>query len=280
MDWLLTDGVGILIFWWLVFAGCNVLRGVYCLVRDRRRQRMVRAITARGADPVRAAYLAGDVGDAAEAAVLVLAADRLLRVADDGGLRLASPGRVPREATLAAFIRGVGSAPGVKVYEIPDHPRFEEFLTLLRAREPDIKLVMTTGLSRPLIVAFAALSAFALGLHARLAEAPVPFEENGRPAAWIFWVLIDWMAMTAVALLWPRDGGRRWPELDAHCREQVEHAREAVPRSTRHAVITSKHRPRPAPKTRQAGRRRNSSWADDIDGDSCGGDSCGGCGGE
>ncbi|MFE5793374.1 hypothetical protein ACFQ8C_12480 [Streptomyces sp. NPDC056503] len=200
-----------------------------------------------------------------------------------GELVGASPGRMPRDPVLAAFIRGAGGAPGVKVYEIRVHRRFEEFRMLLREREQDAGLVMTTGLSRPLIAGFAALSAFAMGLHVLLADAPVPFEEDGRLAAWIFWGPIDWMAMAAVSLLWPRDDRRRWPELDAHCREQVERARDAVPESTRHAVIASKHRPLPAPKARRADSRPNSSWANGIDGvngESCGGESCGGCGGE
>ncbi|TXS57500.1 hypothetical protein [Streptomyces sp. t39] len=276
MDWWPTGGEGVLAFWLLIFAGCNALRGVYCLVRDRKRRRTVRAMTARGVDPVRAAQLTGEVRDAAEAAVFVLAADGLLRVADDGGVRLASPGRMPRDPVLAAFIRGAGGAPGVKVYEIVDHPRFEEFRTLLKER--DAGLPMTTGLSRPLIAAFAAMSVLAMGLHALLADAPVPFAEDARPAAWLLVGLIVWTVLWAVSALWPGDGRRRWPELDAHCRDQVERARGAVPESTRRAVIASKHRPRPAPEPRRAGSRPDGSWADDIGGDSCGG--CGGCGGE
>ncbi|WP_432126412.1 hypothetical protein [Streptomyces sp. bgisy082] len=278
MDWLLTDGEGILTFWVLVFGVCNVLRGVYCLVRDRRRRRRVRAMTARGVDPVRAAYLTGDARDAAEAAVLVLAAGGFLRVADGGGLRLASPGRMPRDPVLTAFVRGAGGAPGVKVYEIPDHPRFEEFRTFLRERERDAGLPMTTGLSRPLIAAFAAMSVFFMGLHVVVTEAPVPFDEDARQAAWLLVCLIVWTALWALTALWPGDGRRRWPSLDAHCRAQVECARAAVPESTRRAVATSKYRPRPAPEPRRAGSRPNGSWADDIVGDSCGG--CGGCGGE
>ncbi|WP_435191145.1 hypothetical protein [Streptomyces sp. bgisy126] len=278
VDWLLTDGEGILTFWVLVFGVFNVLRGVYCLVRDRRRRRRVRAMTARGVDPVRAAYLTGDARDAAEAAVLVLAAGGFLRVADGGGLRLASPGRMPRDPVLTAFVRGAGGVPGVKVYEIPDHPGFEEFRTFLRERERDAGLPMTTGLSRPLIAAFAAMSVFFMGLHVVVTEAPVPFDEGARQAAWLLVCLIVWTALWAVAALWPGDGRRRWPSLDAHCRAQVECARATVPESTRRAVATSKYRPRPAPEPRRAGSRPNGSWADDIVGDSCGG--CGGCGGE
>ncbi|MGW8995463.1 hypothetical protein ACWGRF_36765 [Streptomyces zhihengii] len=279
MDWLLTDGEGILTFWVLVFGICNVLRGAYCLVRDRGRRRTVRAMRARGVDPVRAAYLTGDARDAAEAAMFVLAADGFLRIADDGGLRLASPGRMPRDPVLAAFVRGAGGAPGARVYEIVDHPRFEEFRTLLRERERDAGLSMTTGLSRPLIAAFAAMSVFAMGLHVVVTEAPVPFDEDARRAAWLLVCLILWTALWAVSLLWPGDGRRRWPELDAHCRDQVARARAAVPESTRRAVIAGKYRPRPAPEPRRAGSRPDGSWADDLGGDSCGG--CGGgCGGE
>ncbi|MER8039787.1 hypothetical protein [Streptomyces hydrogenans] len=278
MEWWLTDGEGILAFWVLVFGVCNVLRGVYCLDRDRRWRRRVRAMTAGGVDPVRAAYLTGDARDAAEAAVYVLAADGYLRVADDGGLRLASPGRMPRDPVLTAFVRGAGGAPGVKVYEIPEHPRFEEFRTLLWERERDTGLPMTTGLSRPLIAAFAAMSAFFMGLHVVVTEPPVPFFEDARQAAWLLVCPIVWLALWAVAALWPGGGGRRWPSLDAYCRERVEGARAAVPESTRRAVLASKHRPRPAPERPRAGSRSDRSWADDGIDDSCGG--CGGCGGE
>ncbi|MGW6548965.1 hypothetical protein ACWGBV_01790 [Streptomyces sp. NPDC055051] len=273
MDWLLTDGEGGLVLWWLLFAGCNVLRGAHCLVRDRGRQRTVRAMTAEGVDPIRAACPTGGVWDAAEAAVFVLAADRTLRIADDGGLRLASRRRGPRDPILAAFLRGMEGAIGVKVHQIPDPPRFEEFRALLLEQELRMKPVMTTGSSRPLITAFAAMSAFALGLHVLTVEPSVPFEADGRPEAWIFWGLIDWTAMALVSFLLPPDGRRRWPELDAHCREQVERARTAVPERTRHAVTASKHRP-PAPEVRRSGDRPNRSWADDI-----GIDTCGGCGG-
>ncbi|MFB6898111.1 hypothetical protein [Streptomyces hydrogenans] len=277
VEWLLTDGEGILTFWVLVFGACNVLRGVYCLARDRRARRRVRAMTERGVDPVRAAYLTGDARDAAEAAVFVLAAGGFLRVADDGGLRLASPGRMPRDPLLTAFVQGAGGAPGAKVHEIPDHPRFEAFHTLLREREPYAGLSMTTGLSRPLIAAFAALSAFFMGLHVVVTEAPVPFDEDARQAGWLLVCLIVWMALSAVTALWPGDDRRRWPSLDAHCRARVESARAAVPESTRRAVLASKHRPRPAPRPRRTGSRPDGSWVDDVV-DSCGG--CGGCGGE
>lgn len=275
VDWLLTDGEGILTFWVLAFGVCNVLRGVYCLDRDRRWRHRVRGLTARGVDPVRAGYLTGGARDAAEAAAFVLAAGRFLSVADDGGLRLVPRRRKPRDPVLTAFVRGAGGATGVKVYEIPGHPRFEEFRTLLWERERDTGLPMTTGLSRPLIAAFAAMAAFFMGMHVVVTEAPVPFDEDAGQAAWLLVGLITWAALSAVTALWPGAGGRRWPALDAHCRAEVERARAAVPEGTRRAVAASKYRPRPAPKPRGAGGRSGGSWADDI-----GGDSCGGCGGE
>ncbi|MFC9490445.1 hypothetical protein ACFTZM_30765, partial [Streptomyces hydrogenans] len=62
-------------FWLLIFALCNVLRGVYCWFRDRDERREVERGRAFEPLPVWASFLLGGMTGAAESAICMVVAD-------------------------------------------------------------------------------------------------------------------------------------------------------------------------------------------------------------
>ncbi|MFE7379490.1 hypothetical protein ACFU9F_03870 [Streptomyces zhihengii] len=292
MDWLLTDGDGIFTFWMLVFAGCNVLRGAYCLViRDRRDRRAVGEVITGGLHPVRASFLLGGTDSAAMTAVCALADDGVLRVSADGGLRHTHRGRPqtsPALKELSEELRRTPRGETTKLYEIRESFRFDRFRMLVAAESPSVR-TKASGRSQTLMMVAATVIALGMGFHAGPANASVPFLPEADRTVWLYVCMGFWFAGSGVAALWPSERRRRWKALDAYCRGRQAVPRSALPATTYEAIVRSGVRPPPppppAPPTRTPGRTpgrtRNpdGSWSDGVEVDSsCG--SCGGCGGD
>lgn len=289
MDWLLTDGEGILAFWALVFGACNVLRGAHCLaLRDRRDRRTVREVITGGLHPVRASFLLGGTDAASMTAVCALVDDGVLRVSADGGLRHTHRGRPQTSPALKALSEEMRRTPRggtTELYEIRESARFDRFRTLVAEESPSLRTT-ASGWSQTLMVGAATVTAFCMLVHAGPTNASVPFLPEADRTVWLYVCMGFWFAGTGVAALWPSERRRRWKRLDAYCRDRQAVPRSALPATTYEAVVRSGVRPPPPPPpappprtTRGRTRNPDGSWSDAVEVDSsCG--SCGGCGGD
>ncbi|MFF7776225.1 hypothetical protein ACFZCG_17565 [Streptomyces tanashiensis] len=289
MDWWLTDSEGILACWLLIFALCNGLRGAYCWLRDKEERRTVETLIAGGLPPVRASFLLGGVPEAAETAVCLLVGDGVLKVSGTGELRPTHRGSKQTDRALRALAGAIRDTPAnvtTKLYEIPAEARFTPFRELVERDAPAVRPT-ASGRSQSLMLAASMVTAFAMGIHAGLAEAPLPFVPEADRLIWFYVCVAAWLLTWAPACLWPSEKRRRWKTLDAHCRHQTEIARAALPDHTRQAIARTRERPAPPPPTprhvRNGTRGGGGSWGDGVDVDSCGtdcGGGCGGCGGD
>ncbi|MFF0201300.1 hypothetical protein [Streptomyces sp. NPDC005017] len=279
---MLTDSEGIVACWLLIFAVCNGLRGAYCWFRDSGQRQIVDELVVGDLHPVRASYLLGGTAEAAETAVCVLVDDGVLKVSSTGELRSTHRGRKQTEPALRALaeeIRSTSADATTKLYEIVDEARFARFRELVERDSPAVRMT-ASGRSLTLMLAASMATAFGMGMHGGLAEAPVPFVPEADRVVWLYVSGAAWMVQWGAACLWPSDKRRRWKVLDTYCRDETEFARAVLPDGTRQRIALNRERPKPpppAPRARNRARTWSDTGGDTVDVDSCG--SCGGCGG-
>ncbi|MFJ8129592.1 hypothetical protein [Streptomyces hydrogenans] len=284
MDWWLTDSEGIVALWLLIFALCNVLRGVYCWFRDRDERREVELLLAFKPHPVRASFLLGGMTEAAETAICMLVADGAVKVSSTGELRPTHRGRKQADHALRALAEALRATPSgttTRLHEISTEARFAAFRHHVEHRSPAIRST-ASGKSQSLMLATSLLTTFGMGVHAGGALAPTAFFPGTHRMSWLYVCMAALLLQWAAACLWPSEKRRRWKALDTVCQDRTESARAALPDATRQAIAHTRRAPQPTrPHTR--GHSGDGGGAA-IDVDSCGSSgssdsSCGGCGG-
>ncbi|MFE0651143.1 hypothetical protein ACFVZH_21400 [Streptomyces sp. NPDC059534] len=288
MEWWLTDSEGIVACWLLVFVVGNGLRGMYCWFRDKDERRRVEELIAGDLHPVRASFLLGGVAEAAETAVCMLVDDGVVKVSATGELRPTHRGRKQTDRALRALAGAIRTTPRdapTTLYEIPAEARFIRFRELVERESPPVRLT-ASGRSQTLMLAASMVTALAMGVHAGVTEAPMPFVPEADRLVWFYVCVAAWMVQWGPACLWPSERRRRWKALDTYCGDETESARAALPDHTRKAIARTKERPKPPPPPprpiRNHTRSGGGSWVDSVDVDSCSSNcgSCGGCGGD
>ncbi|MEU3600027.1 hypothetical protein ABZ714_15095 [Streptomyces sp. NPDC006798] len=279
MGWGYDDGLFVL--WWLLgFAAVHAALGLWRLLGGLPDRAVIRRIEREGIGPVEAAQQSDGDFTATLTALLLLAHQGAVTVADDGAITAVPGVPEPSDPVLAALLDGLrrrGSAE-TRFHDVRDAAEFTAYRDLLAERKPQVRWFAEPCQTVIGVVSF--VVTIGVTVQGMANEVPLPLL-GWEPGFWMVAILPIWWLLWATALAWPGEYSRRWRRFNRFCRARAGTAVADVPPRIRSALLKGAVRPGPPrPPRREPGSANGrpddggGDWADAYGADSCGG----GCG--